>query len=189
MLCQLSLTQGKRLKLVGELVKSELKGKGFRRLCDAKPVRQNELYANILIELNNNVTVKNSNTNIGNVISLSWYSSFEKLINVTCFVFCFLKNFSCKMKKQNQCFKEESVSKEEHKEAINQWILFEQACLCQQPNFQKLFLSLNLFEDCQNILRLKGRFGNSLLEYDQKYPVILHGYESLFTRLLMVDAH
>ena len=71
MLCQLSLTQGKRLKLVGELVKSELKGKGFCRLRDAKPVRQNELYANILIELNNNVTVKNLNTNIGNVMSLS----------------------------------------------------------------------------------------------------------------------
>ena len=109
---------GKRLKLMDEMVKSELKGKAFSRLCDAKPVRQNELYANILIEVNNNATVKNSNTNIGNVINLSRYSSFEKLINVTCFVFRFLKNFSCKMKKQYQCFKEESVSikEREHSE-------------------------------------------------------------------------
>ena len=83
--------------------------------------------------------------------------------------FCFLKNFSCKMKKQNQCFKEEPVSIEECKEAINRWIMYEQDCLRQQPNFQKLFWSLNLFEDCQNILRLKGKFGNLLLEYDQKY--------------------
>ena len=109
----------KRLKLVDEMVKSELKGKGLSRLCDAKPVRQNELYTNILKELNNNATVKSSNTNIGNVINLSRYSSFEKLINVTCFVFHFLKNFSCKMKRQNQCFKEGSVSIEERKEAIN----------------------------------------------------------------------
>ena len=71
---------GKRLKLVDEIVKSEMKGKGFSRLCDVKPVRQNELYANILIELNNNATVKNSNTNIGNVINLSRCSSFEKMI-------------------------------------------------------------------------------------------------------------
>ena len=91
------------------------------------------------------------------------------------------------MKKQNQCFKEESVSIEEREEAINRWIIYEKDCLRQQPNFQKLFLSLNLFEDCQNILRLKGRFGNSLLEYDQEYPIVLRGYESLL--LLIVVAH
>ena len=67
--------------------------------------------------------------------------------------------------------------------------MYEQDCLRQQPNFQKLFWSLNLFEDCQNISRLKGKFGNLLLEYDQKYPIILHGYESLFTRLLIANAH
>ena len=88
---------GKRLKLVDEIVNSELKGKGFNRLHDAKPVKQNEIYTNILIELYNNATVKQSNTSIGNVINLSQYSSFEKLINVTCFVFCFLKNLSCKI--------------------------------------------------------------------------------------------
>ena len=103
--------------------------------------------------------------------------------------FYFLKNFSCKIKKQNQCFKEELVSIQGRKEAINWCIKYEQDCLREQPNFQKLFLSLNLFEDSQNILQLKGRFGNSLLEYDQKYPIILRGYESLFRRLFIVDAH
>ena len=34
---------GKRLKLVDEMVNSELKDKGFSRLSDAKTVRQNEL--------------------------------------------------------------------------------------------------------------------------------------------------
>ena len=34
---------GKRLRLVDEMVK----GKDFKRLRDAKPVRQNQLYANI----------------------------------------------------------------------------------------------------------------------------------------------
>ena len=36
---------------------------------------------------------------------------------------------------------------------------------------------------------MKGRSGNSLLEYDQKYPIILGGYKSLFTRLLIADVH
>ena len=93
------------------------------------------------------------------------------------------------MKKQNQCFKEEFVTIEEREEAINRWIIYEQDCVRQQLNFQKLFSSLNLFEDCQYNLRLKGRFGNSLLEDDQKYFIILRGYESLFKRLLIVDAH
>ena len=79
------------------------------------------------------------------------------------------------MEKQNQCFKEESVSIEECEEAINRWIIYKQDCLRQQPNFQKLCSSLNWFADCQNILQLKGRFANSLLEYLQKYPIILRG--------------
>ena len=62
---------------------------------------------------------------------------------------------------------------EEREEIINLWIKYEQDFLRQQPNFHKLFLSLDLLEDFQNILRLKRRFGNSLLEYEQKYPIIL----------------
>ena len=144
------------------MMNSELKGKGFSRLCDAKPVRQNELYTNILIELNNDTTVKQLNNNTGNVINLSRYILFEKLINVTCFVYRFLRNHSCKIKKQNQCFKEESMPIEERDEAINRWIICEQDCSSQQSNFQKLLSSLNFFQDCQNVLRLKRIFGNLL---------------------------
>ena len=48
-------------------------------------------------------------------------------------------------------FKEDSVSIKEREEAINRCIKYEQDCLRQQPNFQKLLLSLDLFEDYQNI--------------------------------------
>lgn len=47
---------GKRL--VDELINSEMKGEGFSRVRDAKFVIQNELYTNILIELNNYATVR-----------------------------------------------------------------------------------------------------------------------------------
>lgn len=96
---------GKRL--VDELINSEMKGEGFSRVRDAKLVIQNELYTNILIELNNYATVRQSNINIGNVMNLSQYSSFEKLINVAYFVFLFLKTLLCaKLKskmKNNWC--------------------------------------------------------------------------------------
>ena len=81
------------------------------------------------------------------------------------------------------------MSIEERKKAINRWIKYEQDCLRQQLSFQKSFSSLILFEDSKNILRLKIRFGNSLLEWDQKYPIILRGYESLIMKLLITDAH
>ena len=89
-----------------------------------------------LIKLNNNAIVKQSNANTGDVTDLSRYSSIEttnieKLINVTYFVFHFLKKFSCKIKKQSQCFKEELVSIGERNEAINQCIKHKQDCLCQ----------------------------------------------------------
>ena len=101
------------------MVNSELKGKGFSRLRNAKLLKQNELYTNILIELNNNATVKQLNANIGNVINLSRNSPFEKLIKITCFVFHFLKNLLFETKKQNQCFEEEKVPIEAREEAIN----------------------------------------------------------------------
>ena len=64
------------------------------------------------------------------------------------------------MEKKNQFSKEELVSIEEREEVINRWIKYEQDCFGHQPNFQKLFLSLNLFEDSHNVLRLEGRIGN-----------------------------
>ena len=48
----------KRTRLVDEMMNSELKGKGFSRLREAKLLQQNELYTSILIELNNNATIK-----------------------------------------------------------------------------------------------------------------------------------
>ena len=58
-------------RLAGVMVNSEMKGKGFSRLRDAKLVKQNELYTTILIELNNYATVRKLNINIGNAINLS----------------------------------------------------------------------------------------------------------------------
>ena len=39
------------------------------------------------------------------------------------------------------------------------------------------------------MLCLKGRFSNTLLDYEQKYPIILRGGDSSFTKLLIEDSH
>ncbi|XP_065664477.1 uncharacterized protein LOC136086131 [Hydra vulgaris] len=59
-----------------------------------------------------------------------------------------------------------------------------------QDYYEKLSSLLKLFTDKQNVLRLKGRFKNSILNYNKKYPIILrdgqHGY---FTVLIFRDAY
>ena len=120
---------GKRLNLVDETVNSDL----VNDLVDYAILNQWDkmnFNTNILTELNNNATVKQPNTNI----NLSWHSSFEKLINAPCFVFRFLKNLSCKMKNQNQCF-----NLEERDEAINPWKKYELDCLLNNLTFKNYF--------------------------------------------------
>ncbi|XP_065665735.1 uncharacterized protein LOC136087157 [Hydra vulgaris] len=55
-------------------------------------------------------------------------------------------------------------------------------------DYENIKQQLDLFIDEHNILRLKGRFENSLLEYAEKYPIILRSY-SHFTKLIVLAAH
>ena len=55
-------------------------------------------------------------------------------------------------------------------------------------NYKKIVKSLNIFEDAEGILRLKGRFGNSSLKYNVKYPVLLSGNDFL-TKLFILQVH
>ena len=48
--------------------------------------------------------------------------------------------------------------------------------------------SLKLFVDNNGIVRLKGRFENCALNYDEKFPALLRS-DSYFTYLLIIDAH
>ena len=57
-----------------------------------------------------------------------------------------------------------------------------------QSNYGNVRASLNLFDDKDGLLRLKGRFANSKLTYEQQYPVLLRG-DSHFTKLIIWDAH
>ena len=90
---------------------------------------------------------------------------------------------------RNEELIKDTLSIEERDQAADLWIKYEQDRLRQQSNFKKLNSSLKLFEVLKQMLRLKGRIGNTLLDYEQKYPIILRGGDSSFTKLLIEDSH
>ena len=127
---------------------------------------------------------------ISDVIDVTSFSSFDKLIGVTCYVLRFVNNLKNLVKKNSDCIITEEVATiGERKEAIREWLISEQYKLRTEADFEKLKSSLNLFLDDVGCWRLKGRFGLSLLAYDVKFPVILRGKESAFTRLVVNNAH
>ena len=67
----------------------------------------------------------------------------------------------------------------------------EQEILQRQIDFGKLEVSLKLFVDTLGlILRLKGRFENAALDYDEKHSLMLRSLEnSFFTKLIILDSY
>ena len=62
--------------------------------------------------------------------------------------------------------------------------------LQRQADFGKVKVSLKLFLDKLGLLRLKDRFENATLNYDEKHPLILRSLEnSCLTKLIILDLH
>ena len=71
------------------------------------------------------------------------------------------------------------------------WLKYEQGLIMfdSDCNYEKLKHSLNLYEDENNILRLKSRFDSlEILDHDQNKIVLLRSH-SLFTDLLILKFH
>ena len=59
----------------------------------------------------------------------------------------------------------------------------------QEKNIEKLKVSLNLFEDSDNILRLKSRIAqNDEITFSSKFPILLRN-DSHFTKLVIYNFH
>ena len=56
-----------------------------------------------------------------------------------------------------------------HLESLKLWIKREQRLFKRQDNYSKLNASLKLFTDEEGIFRLKGRFANSSICYDERH--------------------
>ena len=103
---------------------------------------------------------------------------------VTCYVLRFIKNISNKVSKIR-----EEINTDEYNIALKLWLKNEQTLLKFEGNFDKLHKSLQLSDNHDKILRLKGRFENATeMGGDEKHPIILRDRNSHFTKLLILKA-
>ena len=134
------------------------------------------------------VTNVNDGTDLNDIIDYNDYSSLRKLIMVTGYVFRFIANIKKKLSNEESDMNE-SLSLEEYEDAQVYWIKQEQYRLKQQPNYAKLQASLKLYIDDRGLIRMRGRFGNSSVLDEQKYPIILRDSTSHLTILIIWNAH
>ena len=123
------------------------------------------------------------------VINSDRFSSLKKLTLVTGYVLRFVNNLRKRVKKETNLITEDMITVTEYNEALIMWIKDEQFQLKQQDNYSKLEASLHLFEDKDGVLRVRGRFANASLQYEEQYPIILRNRQSYFTLLVILNAH
>ena len=128
---------------------------------------------------------------IQNVINIRRFSSSKKFIIVTGYVICFVNSLKGTFKNDNtNVLLKNTLTIDEYKNTMNLWIKVEHEILQRQTDFGKVKVSLKLFVDTLGLLRLKGRFENAALNYDEKHPLILRSLEnSFFTKLIILDSH
>ena len=136
-------------------------------------------------------TPNNSRCSISAVIDCTRYSSLEKMLLTTGYVMRFVNNLKKRVRKVDGDIVNDSVlTVDEYNKALEMWIKEEQILMKEQANYTNLCASVRLFEDKVGFMRLKGRFANSSLEYEEQHPVILRSKDSsYFTRLIILDAH
>ena len=115
----------------------------------------------------------------------------KKLIIVTGYLIRFVNNLKGTLKNDNaNVLLENTLTTDEYNNALNLWIKTEQGILQRQTDFGKSKVSLKLYVDTLGLLRLKGRFKNAPLDYDEKHPLILRTLENrFFTKLIILHPH
>ena len=112
----------------------------------------------------------------------------KKLI-VTGYLIRFVNNLKGTLKNDNaNVLIENTLTIHEYNNALNLCRKTEQEILQRQADFGKLKVSLKLFVDTLEFLRLTCRFENAALDYDEKHPLIFRSLEnSFFTKLIILD--
>jgi hypothetical protein len=105
------------------------------------------------------------------------FSSLQKLVGTVGYVTRFIVNLKKSINKDNTLHKEEILSSDELSNALNLVVKNEQQLIKKQSNYEKLKASLNLFVDRNGLLRLHRRFGNSNMQYEEQYPILLQSFQ------------
>ena len=116
------------------------------------------------------------------------FGKLSKLLNVTSYVYRFVRNFKVRLGRNCQQIVGELML-EEIQRSKPKRVQYEQAIIKQEKDIEKLKLSLNLFEDSDNILRLKSRNAqNDEITFSSKLPILLR-HDSYLTKLVIYNFH
>ena len=107
---------------------------------------------------------------VSKVIDCKRFCSFNKLITTTALVLRFIK----KLKTRVETRRNHTITDQEETDIVTA---------------EEREASLKLFEDDHGVLRLQGRFGSTSLDDQVKYPILITGKGSTFTKLLIRDCH
>ena len=126
---------------------------------------------------------------LNTAIDCTRFSTLKRLVSVTGYVMRFIGNIRKRLEKRTDIITDEVLTVEENEKALSRWIAEEQLLMIKEnPNYGNVRASLNLFDDKDGVLRLRGRFANSKLRYEQQYPVLQRS-DSHLTKLIIWDAH
>ena len=120
--------------------------------------------------------------NLDAIVPSENFSSYRKLLNVTAYVVRFIQN--CR-NKSNPVIGD--LSAEEVNCAENLWVKQMQSTV-KPEKLLGLKQQLCTFKDESEILRCKGRLGNTALSFDKKYPILLPRYHNV-TKLIILHCH
>ena len=128
---------------------------------------------------------ENSNR-VGNIIDISRYNDYLKLMRITGYVLRFVSNL--KSKKNNvQLVTTKHLNASEINEARRLWILDNQSGLVGEK-FDDLKINLNLQKDEEGVIRSYSRLKNAKIPFDAKAPIFINKDHKL-AEILVYYAH
>ena len=122
---------------------------------------------------------------MSNLVDISRFSSLDCLLKVTCWVLRFIANLKAKKKNEKLALGEIEASELLIAEKI--WIVDVQNQMQKEEGFKQLALNLGIVKE-GDVLRCKGRLGNSDLSVEAKSPIILPKDHKL-TELICLECH
>ena len=124
---------------------------------------------------------------ISSIPDIKAFGTAERLFRVTAWILRFISNIKAKVKKGKHCKSTSDLNVVELEEAERVWVKEAQAVLKRNEQYGQMRNSLGIEEE-EGILRCKGRFRNSDLEFNAKYPITIPK-EHRLTELIVQQCH
>ena len=185
---------GSRSCMGSQLVKNKLWWEGpdwLRKTVDDWPkFEANEKTSTVIEEQKRSAVMLVEVTQpkgVSSILDIKAFGTAERLFRVTAWILRFISNIKAKVKKRKHCRSTSDLNVVELEEAERVWVKEAQAALKRSERYGQMRNSLGIEEE-EGILRCKGRFRNSDLEFNAKYPIIIPK-EHRLTELIVQQCH